>query len=161
MANAPPSDAPAASTVYVTPLAGSPSEVAMLVVTVPAEGVLDDLVEGRELGLPAEVFLEGGGVGDELGRVAGTAGLDADGDGLEGDALDHVDDFPDGVAAARAGVVREAGELAEGAEGLDVGSRDVNDVDAVADGGAVGRGAAVAKPDASPRQVIVESQPLD
>ena len=40
-------DAPAASTVYVTPAAGSPSEVAMRMVTMPAEGVLDDLVEGR------------------------------------------------------------------------------------------------------------------
>ena len=65
------------------------------------------------------------------------------------------------MPTARADVVCEAGELAEGAEGLDVSSRDVNDADAVADGGAVGRGAAVAKPDASPRQVIVESQPLD
>ena len=64
-----------------------------LMVAVPAEGVLHDLVEGGELGLPTDVSLQRGGIGDELRRVAGAARLDSNGHRCERDSLHHVYDF--------------------------------------------------------------------
>lgn len=112
--------------------------VALRVVLGPAPQVLAGVLEG-ELGLPGQLVVGAGGVGGQVEDVAGAAANDgigkvaADG-GAEG--FDHVED---GAALAGAEVpgpdawvlvaqVVERGEVAAG---------QVEDVDVVADGGAV------------------------
>ena len=61
-------------------------------------------------------------------------------DGTAGDFPRGFEHFENGVAAVVADVVGGAGGAVEGLEGEDVGIGDVQDVDIVADAGAVGRG---------------------
>jgi hypothetical protein len=112
--------------------------VALRVVLGPAPQILARVLE-RALGTPAELGVGAGGVGGEVEDVACAAGGDfvrevaADG-GREG--LDHLVDGASlagaEVPGADAGVV-----LAEVVERGEVAVGEVEDVDVVADGGAV------------------------
>lgn len=112
--------------------------VALRVVLGPAPQILARILE-CVLGAPAELGVGAGGVGGEVEDVAGAARGDfvwkvaADG-GREG--LDH---FVDGASLAGAQVPgADAGVvLAEVVEGGEVAVGEVEDVDVVADGGAV------------------------
>ena len=75
--------------------------------------------------------------GDEAGGVAGATGLFDGGDGFPGDFFAGGDDFADAGAAAGPEVIEGA---FFGFEGEDVGLGEVEDVDVVADAGAVGGG---------------------
>ena len=112
--------------------------VTLRIVLSPAPQVLARVLE-RALGTPAELGVGAGGVGGEVEDVACATGRDfvwqvaADGGG---EGLDHL---VDGAALAGAqvpgadtGVV-----LAEVVEGCEVAVGEVEDVDVVADGGAV------------------------
>ncbi|MDB6065451.1 MAG: hypothetical protein JWR26_1659, partial [Pedosphaera sp.] len=120
-------------TVSVNPLVG----VAGGVFFVPVPGRGDDVFELGVLGFPAE-FADGfGGGGDESGRVAGAAGFFDGGDLFAGNLFAGLDDLSDGVAIAIAEVVKA---LFAGGQGEHVGLGEVDDVDVIADAGAVGRG---------------------
>lgn len=114
--------------------------VALGVVLSPAPEILAGLLEGM-LGGPAELGVGAGGVGSQVQDVTSAARGDfvgevaADG---SGEGLDHL---VDGAAlagaqvpGAHAGVV-----LAQVVQGLEVAVCQVEDVDVVADGGAVVR----------------------
>ena len=72
--------------------------------------------------------------GDEAGGVAGATGLFDGGDGFPGDFFAGGDDFADAGAAAGPEVIEGA---FFGFEGEDMGLGEVEDVDVVADAGAV------------------------
>jgi len=90
------------------------------------------------LGFPtkgaAKFFL----AGDEDGGVAGTAGRNFARNLAAGDLFGGVEDFEDGKAAAVAHVEGFAGNGFYGFESAEVGIGDIEDVDVVADTGAVG-----------------------
>ena len=88
-----------------------------------------------ELWLPAEFGADFFRGGDEAWRVAGAAGFLDGFDVAAGDFFAGLDDFADGGAAAGAEVVEIT---LGGIEREDVGLREVEDVDVVADAGAVG-----------------------
>jgi len=78
--------------------------------------------------------------GDEDGGIAGAAGREFASDFVAGDFFGSVEDFEDGKAAAVADVEGFAGDFFDRFEGAEVGIGDVQDVDVIADAGAVGGG---------------------
>ena len=83
----------------------------------------EDLVE-TIVGLPAQVHADGQRVTDELGRIAGAALEDLDGEVLADDAAQAINDLLDGGAQAGTDVVSVVVGLAafgEDVEGGDVG----------------------------------------
>lgn len=99
----------------------------------------DDLFERRVLGFPAESAVKLVFAGDEDGGIAGAAGRKFARDFAAGDALGGVENFENGKAAAIADVESFAGNFFEGFESAEVGIGDIEDVNVVADAGAVGR----------------------
>jgi len=114
--------------------------VAVGVDLLPRPGGGDDLVKGGVLGLPVEVAADFFAGGDQRGGIAGAARGKLVGDGLAGDAAGGVEDLKDGIAGAVADVVGFAGDAVDGFKGEDVGVGDVQDMDVIADTGAVGSG---------------------
>jgi len=96
-------------------------------------------------GLPGQIAAHFIGAGDQDGGIAGTAGEEFFGDVAAGEAAGGGEDFADGVAGAGADVEGGAGDAGESLEGAQMGLRDVEDVDVIADAGAVGSGIVVAK----------------
>ena len=111
----------------------------------PGPGAGEDVVELRVFGPPAEVGLRLRGAGDKAGGVAGAAGFDLDGDGVAGDAACGLDDLLHRKAGAVAEVVDHLFGLVERGECEDVGVGEVENVDVVANAGAVGSGVVVAE----------------
>jgi len=111
----------------------------------PGPGGGDDLVEGGVRGVPGEVATHFFAAGDEDGGIAGAAGEEFFGDVAAGEAADGGEDFADGVACAGADVEGAAGDASDFLEGAKMGLRDVQDVDVIADAGAVGSGVVGAK----------------
>jgi hypothetical protein len=101
---------------------------------VPGPGAFDDFFDGLEFRGPAKFALDFVGAGNEAGGVARAAGFLDYGNGFAGDFFAGGDDFADAGAAAGAEVVEGAALYAEGE---DVGLGEVDDVDIVADAGAV------------------------
>ena len=97
----------------------------------------DDGLRVLECGGPAEFFVDEGGVGDEACGIAGAARHFANGDFAARDFFADVDDFANAGSASGPEVV--AGGF-WAAEGEHMGLCEVEDVDVVADTGAVGRG---------------------
>src|SRR6266446_3424405 len=89
---------------------------------------------------PAERFLEFFLAGYQNGGIAGAARAELAGNLAAGDALGDVNHFENGIAAAVADVEGFAGNAIDGFERADVGIRNVEDVDVIADASAVGRG---------------------
>ena len=121
------------------------SGIAVGVGLLPGPGRGDDCVEGGVRGLPGQVAAHFIGGGDQDGGIAGTAGEEFFGDVAAGEAAGGGEDFADGVAGAGADVEGGAGDAAEFLEGAEMGLRDVEDVDVIADAGAVGSGIVAAK----------------
>ena len=90
------------------------------------------------LGSPAQGAVKFFFAGDQDGGIAGAAWGDFAGDFAAGDFFGGVDDFEDGEAAAVADVEGFAGNRFDGFERAEVGVGDVEDVDVIADAGAVG-----------------------
>jgi hypothetical protein len=98
----------------------------------------DELLERGVLGFPAERAVKFFFAGDQDGGIAGAAGRDFAGNFAAGDFLGGVDNFEDGETAAVAYVEGFAGNSFDGFEGAEVGVGDVEDVNVIADAGAVG-----------------------
>ena len=90
--------------------------------------------------MPAERAVKLFLASDQDGRIAGAAGRDFAGNFAAGDFLGGVDDFEDGEAAAVADVEGFAGNGFDRFEGAEVGVGDVEDVNVVANAGAIRRG---------------------
>lgn len=103
----------------------------------------------RGVGFPAEDFVGVRGVAPHFLNVACAAGCDAVGHLHAGGFLKGVDELEDAHAVARAEVVDFdggcVGTFEHAVHGLDVGLGEVNNVDEVADAGAVGCGIVVAE----------------
>lgn len=115
--------------------------VALGVVLGPEPEILAGLLEGVR-GLPAELGIGAGRVGSQVEDVTGTAGGNLVGEVAADGGREGLDHLVDGAALAGtqvpgtdAGVV-----LAQVVQGLQVAVCQVEDVDVVADGGAVVRG---------------------
>ena len=106
----------------------------------PGPGGGDDFLDGRMLGFPTEGAVEFFFAGDEDGGIAGAARREFAGDFVTGDFFGGVDNFEDGEAAAVADVESFAGDGFDGFEGAEVRIGDIENVDIVADAGAVGSG---------------------
>jgi len=100
----------------------------------------DDFLEGRVLGFPAEGAVKFFFAGDQDGGIAGTARGEFAGDLVTSDFFGGVDNFEDGKAAAIADVESFAGNGFDGFESADVGIGDIENVDVIANAGAVWRG---------------------
>src|SRR5208282_4292107 len=96
-------------------------------------------------GFPAESLAELFFAGYQDGGVAGAAWEQFTGDFAAGDFFGGVEDFEDGETTAVANVEGFAGDFFQGFEGADVGIGDVQDMDVVADAGAIGCGVVVAE----------------
>ena len=83
--------------------------------------------------------------GDEDGGVTGAAGKDFVGDIAGGEVADGVDNLADGEALAGANVESVAGDASDVLQGEEMGFGDVEDMDVIANAGAVGSGIVVAK----------------
>jgi len=95
----------------------------------------DDLVDLGELWVPSQFGSGFAGTGNKAGRVAGAAGFLNGRDGFGGDATAGVDDFANAVPFA----VPEIEEPRDpGFKRADVGVGEVDDMDIIADAGAVG-----------------------
>ncbi len=92
------------------------------------------------LGLPAEHAVKFVFAGDEDGRITGAARGEFARDFAAGDFFGGVKDFENGKATAVADVEGFAGNGFDGFESSEMGIGDVEDVDVIADAGAVGRG---------------------
>lgn len=114
--------------------------VAVGVFLFPGPGRSDDFLEGRVLGFPAEGAVKFFFAGDQDGGIAGAARRKFAGDLMTGDFFGGVDNFEDGETAAIADVESFAGDGFDGFEGADVGIGDIEDVDVIANAGAVGGG---------------------
>ena len=91
-------------------------------------------------GFPAEGLLEFFLAGDKDGGITGAARTEFARNLAAGDAFRGVDDFENGEAAAVAYVEGFTGDAIDGFERAEVGIRNVEDVDVIADASAVGRG---------------------
>ena len=114
---------------------------------VPVPGIADDLFHTGMLRFPAQHAKRERGVGHKTGRVSRTAWAHAVLHGQAGDAFDGVEYLLDRKAGAGAEVHGHAFTVAardEAFHGFDVGRGEVEDMDIVADAGAVGRGVVVA-----------------
>ena len=113
----------------------------------PFPGRFNDLVDGDDLGFEAEDSAGPRGHRDEGGRIAGSPGTDGVRDLRAGHALDRLDDFAHGSAAAGPQIDRgEPGlDPVEGIESQDMGAGQVVHVDVVPQAGAVGRFVVIAK----------------
>ncbi len=111
--------------------------VAARVPVVPFPGAADDLIERGVARLPTQLTADLFGRGDQDGRVAGTARPDLIGDRVAGDTPRRLDDLQVGEARAIAQVVLTAPQSVERAHRQDVRRRQVDDVNVIADAGAV------------------------
>ena len=91
------------------------------------------------------MLLSAGGIGDELGGVAGAAGAKSFRDGVAGSLAAGVDDLPHAIAAARAEIEVQAFSWRELFEGQQMRLGQVIDVDIVADASSIGSGLVVAE----------------
>src|SRR5882672_4087828 len=114
--------------------------VAVGVFLLPRPGRLNDFLERRMGGFPAERFLEFFLASDEHGGITRTTWAELAGNFAAGDALRRADHFENGEAAAVADVERFAGNAVDRFERANVGIRDVEDVDVIANASAVGGG---------------------
>ena len=103
----------------------------------PVPSSADDVLQLGILRLPTEFRHRLVGRGHEARRIAGATGLLNGGNALPGDLFAHLDDFADAVAIPVAEVEEARGA---GLEREKMGLGDVDDVDVVADAGAVWRG---------------------
>lgn len=112
--------------------------VALRVVARPAPEILARLLEGA-LRLPAELLLGAGRVGGQIQDVAGAAGRDLVREIAAHRGGERADHLVDGAALAGTEVpgAHAGAVLEQVVEGLEVAVREVQDVDVVADGGAV------------------------
>lgn len=92
------------------------------------------------LGFPAKHAVKLVFAGDKDGGIARAAGREFARDFAAGDALGGIEDFENRKAAAIADVEGFAGDGFNGFESADVGIGDVENVNVVADAGAVGSG---------------------
>ena len=106
----------------------------------PRPGGGDDFFEGGVLGFPAKSAVKFFFAGHQDGGIAGAARRDFARNFAAGDFFGGVEDFEDGEAAAVADVEGFAGDGFDRFERADVGVGDVEDVDVIADAGAIGRG---------------------
>jgi hypothetical protein len=106
----------------------------------PGPGGGDDFLERGVLGFPAEGLAKLFLASDQDGGIAGAAWGHFARNFATGDFFGRVEYFEDGKAAAVADVKGLAGNFFDGFERAEVGIGDVEDVDVVADAGAVGRG---------------------
>src|SRR5712664_2554004 len=88
-------------------------------------------------GFPAERALEFFLAGNQNCRITGPSWAELTGNFATGDAFGDVDDFENGEAAAVADVEGFAGNAVDGFERADVGIRDVEDVDVIANASTV------------------------
>ena len=103
---------------------------------VPRPGGGNDVFELGKFRFPTE-FADGFfGGGDQVRRVAGAARFFDRRNFFAGDFLAHLDDLPHGIAVAVAEVVKTG---FAGLQRQHVRLREVDDVDVIADAGAVGR----------------------
>src|SRR5690606_16825886 len=111
--------------------------IAVGVLGLPAPRVGTDRVEAA-IGGPAELLVGTGGIGIRAGDVAGPSGGDLVGDRDSRGALERGDDVEDAVALARTEVPDVvAAHLEEAVQRGEVTGREVDDVQVVADPGAV------------------------
>jgi hypothetical protein len=127
-----------ASLELLNELLGRLLPVALGVVLGPAPEVLARILK-RALGTPAELGVGASSVGGEVEDVACTTGSDFVGEVAADGGREGLDHLVDGAALAGAQVPgADAGVLlAEVVEGGEVAVGEVEDVDVVADGGAV------------------------
>src|ERR1035441_4715750 len=111
--------------------------VAVGMALVPGPGGGHYVFELRILGLPTQFMHRPVRGGHQPGRVTGPAGLLDGWNGLTGYLLAGADDFPHRIAVAVAEVVEAAPAWGEAEE---MRLRQVEDVDVIANAGAVGRG---------------------
>lgn len=105
----------------------------------------NNLIESRVLRRPAQLAANFLAARDEHGGVSGAAREEHVRNLAAGDAAGSFDDFENRVAAAVADVEGIAGKAVDLLESKHMGIGDVEDVDVVADAGAVGRGIVGAK----------------
>src|SRR6267143_4812708 len=103
-------------------------------------------------GFPAERALEFFLAGNQNCRITGPAWAELTGNFATGDAFGDVDDFENGEAAAVADVEGFAGNAVDGFERADVGIRDVEDMDVIANASPV-RGGIVRPENINVRQI--------
>ena len=97
----------------------------------------DDVFKLCVFGFPTEFSERFLGSGHEPGRIAGPAGFLDGRDAFAGNLFAHLNHFADGIAFAIT-EIEEA--LLAGFHGEDVGLREIDDVDIIANAGAVRRG---------------------
>ena len=100
----------------------------------PVPGATHDLVEFREAWFPTEFFLGFFRRCDQPGWIAGTPGFFDNWNFCTGNSFASLDDFAHRIAVTVAEVVEA---VLAGFEGGDVGTGEVNNMDVVADAGAI------------------------
>jgi hypothetical protein len=105
----------------------------------PGPGGGDDFFKRGMLRFPAEDAVELVFAGDKDSRIAGTTGRHFARNFAAGDFFSYVNDFENGEAATVANVEGFAGNGFDRLEGANVRVGDVENVDVIADAGAVGR----------------------